>query len=73
LVDIVAEKDDIFTYELRHKSELILAEIEVPYQINLYGAVEHGFALRGDLKDRRVVYAKDRAFEQAVTWFNYWL
>jgi dienelactone hydrolase len=67
------EVDNIFTAELRSKSEKILADLKAPYQINLYGGVEHGFAVRGDLTIKEVKFATDRAFEQAVTWFKYWL
>lgn len=68
-----SEIDGIFTAELRHKSEEILAEIGVPWQICLYGGVSHGFAVRGDLKDRRLKFAMEAAFEQAVGWFTEWL
>ncbi|KAE9374664.1 dienelactone hydrolase family protein [Stipitochalara longipes BDJ] len=68
-----SEIDTIFTNEKRHESENILADLKIPYQINLYGAVAHGFALRGDLSVKEVKFATDRAFEQAVTWFKYWL
>lgn len=68
-----AEIDTIFTSEKRSESEKILADLKAPYQINLYGAVSHGFALRGDLSIKEVKFAMDRAFEQAVTWFKYWL
>ena len=67
------EIDKIFTAEKRAESEKILADLKVPYQINLYGAVEHGFALRGDLAIKEVKFATDRAFEQAVTWFKFWM
>jgi dienelactone hydrolase len=67
------EIDNIFTPENRFESEKILADVKVPYQINLYGSVSHGFALRGDLSIKEVKFATDRAFEQAVTWFKHWL
>ncbi|TVY56069.1 Hydrolase tropI [Lachnellula cervina] len=68
-----SEIDVIFTKEKRFESEQILADLKLPYQINLYGGVDHGFALRGDLSVKEVKFATDRAFEQAVTWFNYWV
>ncbi|TVY46952.1 Hydrolase [Lachnellula occidentalis] len=68
-----AEDDAIFTQENRFESEKILAGLILPYQINLYGGVGHGFALRGDLSIKEVKFATDRAFEQAVTWFDYWV
>jgi dienelactone hydrolase len=68
-----AENDTIFTTELRHKSEQILKENGQPYQINLYGGVSHGFSVRGDMGKKHEKFAKEQAFLQAVTWFDYWL
>jgi len=65
-----AETDSIFPSEKRHRSEEILKQTGQPYQINLYSGVEHGFAVRGDLNNRVVVYAKESAFLQAVQWFE---
>jgi dienelactone hydrolase len=73
LTDGFVEIDSIFTVDKRIESENILAEIKVPYQINLYGAVSHGFAVKGNMTIKAVKFANDRAFEQAVTWFNYWI
>ncbi|KAH8808717.1 dienelactone hydrolase [Xylogone sp. PMI_703] len=65
-----AEIDQIFTTELRHKSEVILKDSKLPYQINLFGSVSHGFAVRGDLSDPVQKWSKEQAFIQAVTWFD---
>lgn len=70
-----AETDGIFPAEKRHKSEEILKKLaqgdkKIPYQISLYSAVEHGFAVRTDIKDRKLKFAKEAAFSQAVTWFD---
>ena len=67
------EIDDIFTAPLRHKSESILAKIGVPYQINLFSGVVHGFAERGDLGVPNTKFAKEQAFQQAVAWFQHHL
>ena len=48
-----AETDQIFPNEKRHQTEDILRELGQPYQINLYAAVEHGFAVRGDPSKRK--------------------
>lgn len=37
-----ADGDTIFPAEKRRESEVILSEIGVPYQINLYCGVSHG-------------------------------
>lgn len=42
-------------------------------EINLYAGVVHGFAVRGDLSDKRAKYAKEAAFLQAVQWFDFHL
>ncbi|PSK56959.1 Protein AIM2 [Elsinoe australis] len=68
-----AETDQIFPPEKRHESEEILKEVKQPYQINLYSHVEHGFAVRTDVSDKQKKFAKELAFEQAVTWFNFYL
>lgn len=65
-----AEVDNIFTTEQRHKSEEILKETKLPYQINLFSGVEHGFAVRGDLSNRTIKFAQNQAFRQAITWFD---
>lgn len=65
-----AETDTIFTTEQRHRSEVILKETGLPYQINLFSGVEHGFAVRGDPNNRVIQFAKEQAFRQAVVWFD---
>lgn len=65
-----AETDQIFPDEKRYESEQILRKTGLPYQINLYGGVEHGFAVRGDWSNKTVKYAKENAFLQAVQWFE---
>ncbi|KAF2495550.1 alpha/beta-hydrolase [Lophium mytilinum] len=68
-----AETDQIFPAEKRHKSEEILLKLPVPYQINLFSDVVHGFAVRSDVSKKREKFAKEQAFLQAVTWFNEYL
>ena len=65
-----AETDSIFPTEKRHESEVILKETGMPYQINLYSGVEHGFAVRGDMSKPVSKYAKESAFLQALQWFE---
>ncbi|KFY35771.1 hypothetical protein V494_05614 [Pseudogymnoascus sp. VKM F-4513 (FW-928)] len=68
-----AETDSIFPVEKRHKSEEILVKTKLPYQINLFSGVSHGFAVRGDLNIPQEKWAKEQAFDQAVQWFNFHL
>ncbi|OKL56573.1 hypothetical protein UA08_08066 [Talaromyces atroroseus] len=65
-----AETDSLFPTEKRHESEEILKNLGVPYQINLYSGVIHGFAVRSDLSVKAAKYAKEAAFFQAIQWFN---
>ena len=67
-----AETDEIFTREKRHKSEEILIKTKQPYQINLFSGTTHGFSVRGG-EERLVKFAKERAFLQAVKWFDEFL
>jgi len=39
----------------------------------LYSGVEHGFAVRGDVTNKVIKFAKEQAFLQAVTWFDEFL
>lgn len=65
-----AQTDSIFPAEKRHRSEEILIETKQPFQMVLYSGVEHGFAVRGDLKVKAQKFAKEQAFLQAVAWFD---
>ena len=68
-----ADNDAIFPSDKRHQTEVILKEGKTPYQITLYGGVDHGFSVRGDPNVKHVKFAKEKAFLQAVEWFNEWL
>jgi dienelactone hydrolase len=70
---LTLEHDHIFTTSLRHESEEILANNQGAWQLNLFGGVEHGFALRADLTDTHQKWAKEQAFYQAVSWFGKYL
>ncbi|KAK0660248.1 Protein AIM2 [Lasiodiplodia hormozganensis] len=65
-----AETDSIFPAPKRRESEDILVDIKATYQINLFSGVSHGFAVRGDLSQRQIKWAKEQAFYQAVAWFD---
>lgn len=67
------ETDEIFPAPKRHESEAILNKMNVPWQINLFSGVVHGFAVRCDLSNRPQKFAKEQAFFQAVTWFDQYL
>lgn len=67
------EKDEIFTTSLRYESEAILVKSRQPWQINLFGGVVHGFAVRADLTNNHQRWAKEQAFYQAIAWFHQYL
>lgn len=68
-----ATKDFVFTTEKRRESEDILARLDVPYQVNLFSHVEHGFSVRCDMSVKKQRIAKEAAFFQAVHWFDSYL
>ncbi|KAL9108556.1 MAG: hypothetical protein Q9227_006642 [Pyrenula ochraceoflavens] len=68
-----AETDQIFPPEKRHETEQILPETKQPYQINLFSGVQHGFAVRAEIKEKPAKYAKEMAFLQAVQFFETYL
>lgn len=69
----VLEIDQIMPLEKRHETEEILRKSGLPYEVTLYGGVEHGFGVRTDLSVRRKRVAMEGAFRQAVRWFDEWL
>jgi dienelactone hydrolase len=73
LTNTTIETDQVFPTPKRHESEVILQKLGNPYQIVLYGATEHGFAVRVDLKDPKKKFAKESAYFQAVRWFDEWI
>jgi hypothetical protein len=54
------ETDAIFPTEKRRESEDILFGLDIPWQINLYSDVQHGFSVRGDLNDTKAKWAKEQ-------------
>lgn len=71
LIISAAEFDPIFPKDMRYKSEDILKECGVHYQIDLFQGVEHGFAVRGDLSNKFVRYAAEKAITDQVSFFKF--
>ncbi|OCH86105.1 alpha/beta-hydrolase [Obba rivulosa] len=67
-----AEVDSTFPTESRRKAEDILVQVKTPYHVQLFGGVEHGFAVRGNDKDRLSRWAKEQSAEAMINWFNEW-
>lgn len=68
--NLTSGTDQIFTHELRHKSEDILYKTGQRFQLNLFSDVEHGFAVRADLSKSHNRYAKEQAFLLALAWMK---
>lgn len=65
-----AEVDPVFNSAGRHATEDALLEMKAKYRLTLNHGVSHGFAVRGDISQPWVKYAKERAFYDAVDWFD---
>ncbi|KAF1922893.1 alpha/beta-hydrolase [Didymella exigua CBS 183.55] len=65
-----AEIDPIFPVQKRRETEDILLKKDIRWQMNLFSDVEHGFAVKGDLTNSHIRWAKEQAFLQAVQWFD---
>ena len=71
LIISCAETDKIFPKDLRSKTEEILQNNKVHYQLDLYSHTTHGFAVRGDMNDPLVKYAAEKALIDQVYWFKF--
>jgi dienelactone hydrolase len=67
------ETDNAFPASKRHDAEVTLKKLGIPYQISLYGSVNHGFGVRANVSDKRAKFAKEEAYLQAVRWFDTWV
>lgn len=70
LIILAAETDQIYTPELRAKTEAKLQEIKATYYTTLSSGVTHGFAVRSDPKDKWATAMAGKAFSDSVWWFE---
>lgn len=68
-----AEHDHAFPTESRRKAVDILQETQVPYHLQLFYNVKHGFAARGNLDDPYERWAKEQSHRGITEWFDLWL
>lgn len=54
LTQFPTEVDGTFPIEARRRAEDILVEGKKVYHIQVFGGVEHGFAVRGDLTNKNI-------------------
>lgn len=60
----------MFPAAKRRETEDILKDKKIAYQLSLYSSVDHGFALKADLRNPINKFACETAFLQAVNWFD---
>ncbi|KAA8917265.1 hypothetical protein TRICI_000603 [Trichomonascus ciferrii] len=66
-----AETDSIYTDDLRLESEKILKEIGATYFLTRASGVSHGFAVRGDPNDKMQAFARKKACQDFIQWFDF--
>ncbi|SCU77454.1 LADA_0A00540g1_1 [Lachancea dasiensis] len=66
-----AQVDRSFNTEARHTAEKILSENGAVFQVDLFSNVSHGFAVRGDITDAKVKYAKEKVLSDQIHWFDH--
>lgn len=65
-----AEDDNLMPPATRSMLESLLGNTSLPYQLNLYSGVAHGFGVRANVSDVQGKFAKEQAFLQAVNFFS---
>lgn len=68
-----SEIDHTFPAESRRKTIDMLIENKRDYSLQLFGKVEHGFALRGNQNDPYERWVKEQSLKGIVDWFDLWL
>ncbi|KAL5476438.1 hypothetical protein ACEPAI_3314 [Sanghuangporus weigelae] len=65
-----SEIDHTFPVELRRRAEDILVEKKHVYFFQVFGGVEHGFAVRGDPNVAIQRWAKEESARGIIAWFD---
>ena len=65
-----APDDFLFVPELRTKAIEVLTANKTWFLVNLFEGAPHGFAVRGDLSQPKVKFAKEKTFTDMVLWFQ---
>ncbi|SGZ54711.1 CIC11C00000001292 [Sungouiella intermedia] len=68
-----AENDNAFARQDRVEAEIALHENGIKYQITVFSGVSHGYAVRGDMSDLSVKYAKEKTLMDQISWINHFL
>ena len=70
LLIATGENDASFNAELRDATVKILSEKkDLHWQLDIYGGADHGYAVRGDLTNPRIKYAKEKTLLDQAYFF----
>ncbi|KAI0714662.1 alpha/beta-hydrolase [Earliella scabrosa] len=67
-----SEIDHTFPLEARRRAEDILIDMQATYFIQVFGSVQHGFALRSDPKVPVQKWAREESARAILHWFDHW-
>jgi len=67
---VFSEKDMSCKEEMRHQIEDIVKRMPVRNKSKYYPGVDHGFAIRGDAREPKVMEARQDCFHESVGWFK---
>ena len=67
---IAPEFDHVLTAELKEYCNKTIPTLEIPYQYDFYPGLNHGFAVKGDIKDPKQKLGLERANNAIVSWFK---
>lgn len=70
LLIVAADNDHVYTAEVKTLTESTLKDLEIKYRTVLLQGAGHGFAVRGNINDPWIKFAKEQAFLDAVDWFK---
>jgi len=65
--------DHTFDTDSRRRALDLLQSGRTPHQLQLFYGVEHGFALRGNMKNSYERYVKEQSLKSIIEWFDFWL
>lgn len=66
----IAKDDHNYDAARGAETETKLKEKNVPVEVVVYDDVQHGWTIRGNMKDEKKKLARDNAKEQAIKWFE---
>ncbi|TFK23739.1 alpha/beta-hydrolase [Coprinopsis marcescibilis] len=67
-----AEVDHTFPAESRRRAVDIIIEKKLPYHVQVFSGVSHGFGTRGDPQVENSRWAKEESARSIISWFARW-